>query len=113
MARVLSGQELEDQLRSLQELEIALAWKGYGSAIFIELGRLSPPQGDRERHARGEACLTIEWDWGVENGSSVLFGSSNTGPEIEAGIRGLQGSRIISASVVGCVPEFVGHFSNG
>jgi hypothetical protein len=113
MARVLSGQEVEDQLRSLQGLEVALAWKGYGSAVFLELGRLSPPQSNRGRYARGEACVMIEWDWRVENDSLVLFGSSNSGPKIEAGIRGLQGSRITGISVVGSVPEVVGYFSNG
>lgn len=113
MARVISGQEVDDQLRSLQGLEIALAWKGYGSAVFFELGRLSPPQGNREQHARGEACLMIEWDWRVENDFLVSFGSSNSGPRIEAGIRELQGSRVTGISVVGSVPELVGYFSNG
>jgi hypothetical protein len=113
MSKVLPEQEIGDRLRSLQGLEIALAWKGYGSAVFLELERLSPPQTARERHARGEACVMIEWDWRVEDGSSVLFGSSNTGPQIETGISGLQGSRITSISIVGSVPEVVGYFSNG
>jgi hypothetical protein len=112
MARVLSEQEVEDQLRSLKGLEIALPWKGYGSAVFLELGRLSPPQSGREQHARGEACVMM-WDWRVENDSAVLFGSSNTGPRIETGIRGLQGSHITGISVTGKVPEVVGYFSNG
>lgn len=55
----------------------------------------------------------IEWDWRVENATSVLFGSSNTRPEIEDGIRGLEGSRIVSISRFGRVPEVVGNFSNG
>jgi hypothetical protein len=55
----------------------------------------------------------IEWDWRVENATSVLFGSSNTRPEIEDGIRGLQGSQTVSVSAFGGVPELVGSFSNG
>ena len=71
-------------------MPVSLAWKGYGSAVFLELGQLLPPEGERARHERGEACLAIEWDWRVEKTSSVLFGSSDSGPEIEAGILGLQ-----------------------
>jgi hypothetical protein len=104
MGEALSEQEIEDHLRSLQGLEIALAWKGYGSAIFLELGRLSPPQSPRGRHARGEACVMVEWDWRVEKESSVLFGSSDTGPSIETGIRRLQGCRIAYMSLGGSVP---------
>ena len=113
MASVISRQEVEDQLRCLNGLEVALAWKGYGSTVFFELGRLSPPRSNRERHARGDACVMIEWDWRMEADSLVSLGSSNSGPKIEAGIRELQGSRITGISVVGSVPELVGHFSNG
>ena len=90
MAKVLSEQEFRDCVRPLQGMPVSLAWKGYGSAVFLELGQLLPPEGIRARHERGEACLAIAWDWRVENASSVLFGSSDSGPEIEAGILGLQ-----------------------
>ncbi len=113
MATVLSEQEFRDCVRPLQGLEVSLAWKGYGSAIFLELGRLSAPRNERGRHESGEACLSVEWDWRVEGASSVLFGSSNTGPEIEDGIHGLQGSRSDGIAVVGTVPEIAALFSNG
>jgi hypothetical protein len=48
----------------------------------------------------------------VENASSILFGSSDTRPEIADGIRGLQGSRIDDIVAVGAVPEIVASFSN-
>jgi len=111
MATMLSEQEFRDCVRPLQGLEVSLAWKGYGSAIFLELGRLSPPQQPR-RHEQGQACLRVEWDWRVENASSILFGSSDTGPEIADGIRGLQGSRIDDIAAVGAVPEIVALLSN-
>ena len=113
MATVLSEQAFRDCLKPLHGLQVSLAWKGYGSAIFLELGRLSAPENDRGQHGRGEACLSVEWDWRVERESSVLFGSSNTRPEIEVGIRGLQGSRIENIEAVGAVPELVALFSNG
>ena len=112
MATMLSEQEFQDCVRVLQGLEVSLAWKGYGSAIFLELGRLSPPRQPRGRHEQGEACLCVEWDWRVENASSILFGSSDTRPEIADGIRRLQGSRIDDIAAVGAVPEIVALFSN-
>lgn len=113
MATVLSEQEFRDRVRPLQGLEVSLAWKGFGSAIFLELGRLSANRNERGRYEKGEACLAVEWDWRVESASSVLFGSSNTGPEIEVGIHGLQGSRIDDIAVVGTAPEIAALFSNG
>jgi hypothetical protein len=112
MATMLSEQEFQECVRVLQGLEVSLVWKGYGSAIFLELGPLSPPRQPRGRHEQGEACLCVEWDWRVENASSILFGSSDTRPEIADGIRGLQGSRIDDIAAVGAVPEVVVLFSN-
>jgi hypothetical protein len=113
MATVLSEQEFRDCVLPLHGLEVSLAWKGYGSAVFLELGRLSAPKNDRASHERGEACLSVAWDWRVENASSILFGSSNTRPEIEVGIRELQGSRTDNIVAVGAVPELAVTFSNG
>ena len=109
---MLSEQDFRHHVRVLQGMEVSLAWKGYGSAIFLQLGRLSPPRKPRGQHAQGEACLCVEWDWRVENASSILFGSSDTRPEIADGIRGLQSSRIDDIVAVGAVPEIVASFSN-
>lgn len=113
MSRALSEQEVRDKLRTLEGLEIALTWKGYGSAIFLELGRLSGSETTRGRRDHGEACVMIHWDWRVESDTAVLFGSSNSGPKIEAGIRRLHGTRLESNLVTGRVPDVVGYFSNG
>jgi hypothetical protein len=61
----------------------------------------------------GEAYIWVEWDWRVEEGAHILYGSSNSGPEIALGIRSLQGTRIQSIDVVGDIPELVVRFSNG
>jgi len=89
-----------------------LAWKGYGSVIFLELGRLSPPRQPRGQHERGEACVCVGWNWRVESSSSILFGSADTRPKIAEGIRGLQGSRIDNIAVDCAVPEILLSFSN-
>jgi hypothetical protein len=108
-----SVDEFAKLVRPLVGLTVGLTWKGYGSAIFLELGQLTPIESKRRHHAAGEACISVEWDWRVEHDASVLYGSSNTGPQIERGIAGLRGSAIEGVSVAGRVPELTVSFSNG
>jgi hypothetical protein len=94
-------------------LTVSLPWKGYGSAIFFELGRLTPPTSPRRHHGRGEACIEVEWDWRIEAGSEILYGSSSSGPEIESGINSLRDATIVAIALSGQVPELTVKFSNG
>lgn len=103
--------EFQTLVEPLVGLPVSLPWKGNGSTIFLELGELSQP-GPRRIHAKGEACIWIDWDWRVESASSVLYGSSNSGPDIQSGILGLKGTTLRSLAVVGQVPELVAGFSN-
>src|SRR6516165_3804889 len=99
--------------RPLVGLPVSLPWKGYGTMIYLELGRLAPVTSPRQHHGRGEACISVDWDWRVEAGSGILYGSSNSGPEIESGIDSLRGSTIDGISLSGQVPELTVKFSNG
>jgi len=108
-----SNEEFQELIRPLVGLAVSLPWKGYGSAIFLELGSLAPIESQRRHHNEGEACVSVEWDWRVEAESEVLYGSSNSRPKIEAGILSLQGATVQALSVVGQVPELVVQFSNG
>jgi len=92
-------------------LPISYTWKGYGSAIFIELGELTTV--NRRHNAEGVSTIWVDWDWRVEVGTSVLYGSSNSRPEIKAGIDTLIGSTIQAVSLYGEVPELLVQFSNG
>lgn len=94
-------------------LPVALPWKGYGSTIFLELGQLLTLESKRGRDQRGQACIWVDWDWRVESGTSILYGSSCSRPEINKGIATLKDARIESLSLAGEVPELVIHFSNG
>ena len=100
-------------IQPLVGLTVSLPWKGYGSAIFLELGKLAPLKPPRQRHNEGDACISVEWDWRVESGATVLYGSSNSRPKIASGISALQGKTIQSLAVVGQIPELIVHFSNG
>jgi hypothetical protein len=110
---VHSPEEFQTLVQPLVGLTVALPWKGHGSAIFLELGKLSPLESKRQHHNKGEACISVEWDWRVESRSSVLYGSSNSRPKIEQGIATLSGAVIQGISLAGPVPEIVVQFSNG
>ena len=101
------------QIESLVGLTVSLPWKGYGSAIFLELGVLSPIQHPRQHHKQGEACISIEWDWRIEEGSKVVCGSSNSRPTIKREVEALCGETIEELSIHGEVPELLIHFSGG
>jgi hypothetical protein len=107
-------EEFHSLVQPLVGLPVSLPWKGYGSAIFLELGTLLPlDSSGRQRHQKGEACIAVEWDWRIEAGAKVLFGSSNSRPKIKSGIAAFQGVTVQNLSVFGAVPELVVEFSNG
>src|SRR5262249_50399956 len=56
-----------------QGLEVSHTWQGYGSAIFLELGRLRRAKGENNPH--GEFSIMLEWSWRVESQRRVDFGS--------------------------------------
>lgn len=113
-------QPIEDFQKLVQPIigmVVSLPWKGFGTAILFELGQLAEIEielvGRRRRRKKGEASIGVEWDWRVERGCEVLFGSSNSRPEIEEGILTLQDTTIERISVAGHVPEIEVLFSNG
>lgn len=62
---------------TLVGLPISHVWRGYGSAIFIEIGGLSP-QSRRDGSSgnpEGQVSLGVEWSWRIEDRSSIICGS--------------------------------------
>ena len=110
---VLSREEFHQLTRPLIGLTVSRPWKGYGSAVFFELGELTPSGQPHRSHLAGAASIRVEWDWRVEAATTVLYGSSNGRPEIAAGIAALQGTTVQAMTVDGDIPELVIQFSNG
>ena len=54
---VLSSEAFQELVQPLIGLTVSLPWKGYGSAIFLELGALAPLESPHQRHNEGEACI--------------------------------------------------------
>ena len=111
--RKISDEELQKHLTLLKGKMVSHPWKGYGSAIFLELGQLTKPTSSKGVNDAGEACITIEWDWRVESKEAVLFGSSNSQPKIQKGLETIRGLTIADIFVWGDIPELTVKFSNG
>ena len=103
--------EFESLTAPLIGTTIGHAWKGYGSAIFLELGELR--EADRSGRPKGESTIAIERDWRIEQASTILFGSSNSGPQIQKRIGELEGATIESLEAFGQVPELQIGLSTG
>ena len=92
-------------------MPVSNTWRGHGSAIFLELGkiRLDPGGG----HPHGQASFMIEWSWRVEGPRSIQLGSWSTERRITSGVARLKGLRVREVSVVGRLPELSVGLSGG
>ena len=110
--QVITLEQFADLTASLVGLPVSSAWRGYGSALFFELGELRPaePPG---RHERGEAHVMIQWSWRIERARSIEVGSWSTDARIDAGIKRLTGPHVTSLAVDGRLPELIVALSDG
>jgi hypothetical protein len=85
-------------------MSLSHAWRGYGSAIFFEFGKLN--YGDT-KNPKGEASAMLEWSWRIEKKKSVFFGSFSGVRKIANGLQSLIGSEVLDVAVEGRLPELV------
>jgi hypothetical protein len=92
-------------------LPLSHLWRGYGSAIFLEFGRLTPSTRTRPdgtpQNPRGEFSLMMEWSWRIENTTSILCGSWSDERLWEPTFDLLRNRAVTDLSVVGRLPEVV------
>jgi hypothetical protein len=90
-------------------LPLSYVWRGYGSAIFLEFGRLTPRtrRSGKAGNPRGELGLMIQWSWRIENAASILCGSWSEEPLWEPTFGLLSTKVVTEVSVVGRLPEIV------
>ncbi len=108
--------------RALSELRQAVVgrtvghvWRGYGSAIFLELGTLtfSTHADGHPGQPRGDLSIAIEWNWRFERPRSILGGTWSDERRWPAFFRSIQGQTIRDLAVLGTLPEIELTFSNG
>ena len=104
----LKIEEAETRLSELEGSKVTHAWRGYGSAIFLELGSLSEGNGN----SRGEQRIMIEWSWRFEGQSSILLGSFDDNEKIDKFPEIVVGKTIEKLSFFSRLKEVEIQFSN-
>ena len=94
----------------LKGLPIGHTWRGYGSAIFLELGEVTHP---KDKPPTGVATLMIEWSWRVEASRSIAFGSFSSDRKISSGLAALVGRKVENLDLFGRLPEIILQLSDG
>jgi len=104
-------------------MPITHTWRGYGSAIFLEFGRLTHTV-DKKGYPRvrrdgsplnpfGEMEAMIESGWRVDADSVVVADSRSDPLLIERAINGIKGLTVISVHALGSPPEITIELSGG
>jgi hypothetical protein len=94
---------------ALVGLPLSYLWRGYGSAIFLEFGQLTPRtrrSGDAG-NPKGEFGLMIQWSWRIENRASILCGSWSDEALWEPTFGLLRNKAVVDLSIMGRLPEVV------
>ena len=96
-------------------LRITHPWRGYGAALFLELGPVKRVRrvGAHGHSVKGLASVMIEWGWRVERRRSIQFGAWSSDGQIDAGIQSLQRVKVDSIHVEGRLPELCLALSDG
>ncbi len=91
-------------LQSLVGMVIFNPHQGFGATILLDLF-FNTPTVEGTNWKDSDADMMIEWDWRIEQGREVLVGSTNSRPDIQKGIKLLDGASIRSIEIWGEVPE--------
>jgi len=92
---------------SLVGLPISHVWRGYGSAIFIECGKLTPvaKRDGSNANPQGEVSLGIEWSWRIEDQTTIKCGSWSDEELWQPTLDALREVRIARCELFGALPE--------
>ena len=104
--------------RPLIGLPVSRVWRGYGTAVFFELGNLTEHTRTRKDGSTrtthwGQATIDLEFSWRVERLRSVYFGSESGSKRIDNCLNKLQGLEVMDVTIQGRLPELVVQLSGG
>ncbi|MBI3677894.1 MAG: hypothetical protein HY243_14895 [Proteobacteria bacterium] len=94
---------------------VSRVWRGHGSALFLEFGRLIP-NFRRDGTVSGETgrfTLMIQWSWRIEKGHSIVCGSWSDDAMWPEVFEELQAATVAGASLFGRLREIEVELSNG
>ncbi|KAB1068489.1 hypothetical protein [Methylobacterium planeticum] len=94
-------------------MPVSRVWRGYGSALFIELGTLTQRtrRDGSSGNPTGEIGLMIEWSWRIEDARSIACGSWTDEGLWQSSFDRLVGGEVIDLTTFGRLPEVMLHLS--
>ena len=94
---------------------VSHVWRGHGSAIFLEFGKLTPStrQDKTPGQPIGELSLMIEWSWRIERPKSILGGSWSSEGRWPGMFEKLKGATVSEVQFYGQLPEICISLSSG
>jgi len=99
----ISIEEAKSRLSELDGATVSHAWRGHGSALFLELGQLEEsPKGN---NPNGEQTIMIEWSWRVEGKNSIIVGSWSENEDIDRVPELVIGKTLEKVEFFGRLPE--------
>jgi hypothetical protein len=105
----------EQTIALMRGKSVSHIWRGYGSAIFLEIGTMSPGRIRRDGtpgNPKGRFTLFIEWSWRIEGKRRIWCGSWTEEEKWEKAFRRLLGTTVESVVLFGRLPEIDVEFSN-
>ena len=96
-------------------LPVSHVWRGYGSAIFLEFGKLRPTTrlDGKIGDPNGEWGLMIEWSWRIEGPRAILCGSWSEAPLLAKTFTKLRRAKVANVAPFGRLHEIEVTLSNG
>tara|TARA_R110001592_G_scaffold362628_1_gene677401 strand:- start:5220 stop:5675 length:456 start_codon:yes stop_codon:yes gene_type:complete len=106
----ISIEEAKSRLSELVGAVVSHAWRGHGSALFLELGQLEEsPKGN---NPKGEQTIMLDCSWRVEGKNSIILGSSSDIEEIDKFPGLVIGKTLGKVEFYGRLPEINIKFNN-
>ncbi|WP_126665459.1 hypothetical protein [Croceibacterium ferulae] len=100
---------LDKYKQALQGISVSHAWRGHGSAIFLEFGKLTPKlrEDGTTGNPDGELSLMIEWSWRIEEADYIACGSSSEEKVWRPWLAKLIGKVVLDVTLFGRLPELM------
>jgi hypothetical protein len=104
---------IEDFQAAARGMIVSHVWRGYGSALFLEFGELTPSyrRDGSIGQPTGELELAIEWSWRIEDERSILCGSWSEEELWRPTFDRLVGREVVGLSLFGRLPEVLASLS--
>lgn len=103
---------------SINEIEgykISHAWLGHYSCLFLELGNLKAGKSRKDGsigNSSGEISICLNFCWRIEKKKSIHVGTGESEKRLQNAIKELVNATIVSAQIVGRLPELQIELSN-